>query len=117
MKKKANQGTLVLELTHDGIPDSDLQPEEFDEYQLTVLNELDENIQASVRKGCPIKVVDFATGQDIASFNMKNVVLSKEQEKLLIKDLYDAMMRYMSDPENIAKIKKRAEQLKQQNDK
>ncbi len=112
MKKKTIQGTVILELRHDGIPDSELQPEEFDELQLAVLNTLSPNIQASIRRGCPIKVIDVESGQDIA-FNMKNVVLSEYQIQSLAKNVYDSMMRYMSDPENAAKIKKRAEQIRQ----
>ena len=115
MKQKEQPGTLILELTHDGIPDSELKPEEFDERQLTALEALPPDMQAAVRKGYPIKVLDAETGENIMSFNLKNVVLSEYQKETLAKSLLDAMCRYMADPENAAKIEKRAEEIRRKN--
>ena len=59
--KKEQTGTIVMELNHSGIPDSELMPEEFDEQQLAVLNTLDSSFQEKIRRGCPIHVVDMET--------------------------------------------------------
>lgn len=66
---KKQSGTLVIELNHRGIPDEELKPEEFNDYQLAVLAALDPKLQEKIRQGCPFSVVDMETNTCIAQFN------------------------------------------------
>ena len=102
------QGNLFMEaasieFNHSGIPDDELKPEEFNDYQLAVLKALPPERQAPIRRGCPVSVIDLATGNQIAAFNMHNVAPSELQKKQLGKAVYEAMQRYFQDPENVKK--------------
>ena len=116
MKKKKLSGTATIEFNHSGIPDNELQPEEFSEYQLAVLRALPPDQQASIRKGCPIKVIDFETGNEIAAFNLKNIALTEYQKKELGRSLFESMQRYLSKPENAAKFEEWKQQRKEDGD-
>lgn len=111
--KKKTQGYAVIEFNHSGIPDNDLKPEEFNERQVSVLNALPADRKKPILHGCPAAVVNLATGEKLASFNMKNAAPSEYQKKALGKALYEATQRFMQDPEN---AKKFAEWKKQHKD-
>ena len=102
-KRKEPKGTTIIEFNHCGIPDDELKPEEFNDYQLAVLKALSPERQAPIRRGCPVSVIDLATGNQIAAFNMHNVAPSELQKKQLGKAVYEAMQRYFQDPENVKK--------------
>lgn len=102
MKNKSD-GTAIIELNHRGIPDDELQPEEFNARQLQVLKALPPERQAQIRRGCPVKVVDLDTGEEVAAFNMMNVALSEFDMEMLARSLYKAAERYFSNPENMAR--------------
>ena len=99
-------GFAIIELNHSGIPEEELYPEEFSEYQLAVLDSLPPKRREAILKGHPVKVVEIATRKEIAEFNMKNFVLSEDQKERLAHTLYDAIVRYLSDPENEAEFEK-----------
>ena len=46
-------------------------------------------------------MIDLATGNQIAAFNLHNVAPSELQKKQLGKAMYEAMQRYFQDPENV----------------
>lgn len=98
--KKKTQGYAVIEFNHGGIPDNELQPEEFNELQMSVLNALPADRKKPILRDCPAAVVNLATGEKIASFNIKNVAPSEYQKKALVRALYEATQRFMQDPEN-----------------
>ena len=102
-KRKEPKGTTIIELNHSGIPDDELKPEEFNDYQLAVLKALPPERQAPIRRGCPVSVIDLATGNQMAAFNMHNVAPSEFQKKQLGKTVYEAMQRYFQDPEHVKK--------------
>ena len=89
MKRNKTAGTAIIEFNHGGIPDDELKPEEFSEYQLAVLNSLPVERQEPIRRGCPVKVIDMATGNEIASFNMNNVEPTEFQKQMLARALYE----------------------------
>ena len=105
MKRNKTAGTAIIEFNHGGIPDDELKPEEFSEYQLAVLRSLPVERQDSIRRGCPVKVIDMDTGNEIAAFNMKNVEPTEFQKQMLARALYESMQRFYSNPENEAKFK------------
>ena len=100
MRNKSKPGTIVVELNHSGIPDGELQPEEFSEQQLAVLEQLDPSEQKKIRRGCPIHVVDMETGKAIAIFNEHNVKPSDAEMNLLAKTILDGILKWRQDPEN-----------------
>lgn len=102
--KKKTQGYAVIEFNHGGIPDNELKPEEFDQLQVSVLNALPADRKQPILRGCPAAVVDLATGEKIASFNMKNVAPTEYQKKALGRALYEATQRFMRDPGNAKKF-------------
>jgi len=102
-KPKNNNGTVVIEFNHSGIPDEELRPEEFDEQQLAVLTALPPERQEQIRKGCPVAVLDIASGATLATFNRKNISLTKYQKESLARAVYEAAQRFYSDPENMKK--------------
>lgn len=100
MRSKANTGTIVMELNHSGIPDGELQSEEFSKQQLAVLEQLDPTEQKKIRQGCPIHVVDMETGKAIAIFNEHNVKPSEYEMNLLAKTILDGILKWRQDPEH-----------------
>ena len=102
-KPKNHDGTVVIEFNHSGIPDEELRPEEFDEQQLAVLTALPPERQEQIRKGCPVAVLDIASGATLATFNRKNISLTKYQKESLARAVYEAAQRFYSDPENVKK--------------
>lgn len=102
--KKKQTSTIVMELNHSGIPDSELKPEEFDEQQLAVLNALDSTFQEKIRRGCPIHVVDMKTGEAVARFNIHNVKPSDFEMQMLARSLLDRFLEWRKDPENQKKL-------------
>ena len=102
-KRKEPKGTTIIEFNHSGIPDDELKPEEFNDYQLAVLKALPPERQAPIRRGCPVSVIDLATGNQMAAFNMHNVAHSEFQKKQLGKAVYEAVQRYFQDPEHVKK--------------
>ena len=78
--RKEPTGYAVIEFNHSGIPDNELKPEEFTPRQEAVLRALQKDRQAQIRRGCPVAVIDMATGDRIESFNMKNVAPSEFQK-------------------------------------
>ena len=91
-KRKELKGTTIIELNHSGIPDDELKPEEFNDYQLDVLKALPPERQTPIRRGCPVSVIDLATGNQMAAFNMHNVAPSELQKKQLGKAMYEAIL-------------------------
>ena len=102
-KRKEPKGTTIIEFNHSGIPDDEPKPEAFNDYQLAVLKALPPRWQTSIRRGCPVSVIDLATGNQIAAFNMHNVAPSEFQKKQLGKTVYEAVQRYFQDPEHVKK--------------
>lgn len=100
---KENAGYMVIELTHDGIPDADLVPEDFSEFQLSVLKQLDLKMQELISAGNPISVIDKATGATICEFNKCNFQPSQAQIDEVGKSLAELFQRMMSNPEKRAK--------------
>lgn len=100
---KPRNGTVVVELNHSGIPDSELQPEAFCEQQLAVLRSLDPKVQEKINVGYPITVIDLGTGTTLASFNRKNVAASEYQLRSLARALIDSIEEYYSNPDNLRK--------------
>ena len=71
-KRKEPKGTTTIEFNRSGIPDDELKPEDFNDHQLAVLKALPPERQAPIRRGCPVSVIDLATGnqkKDTASRN------------------------------------------------
>ena len=91
----------LIEFNHSGIPDDALKPEEFSDYQLAVLKALPPERQEPIRRGCPASVVDLATGNRIAAFNMHNIVPSEFEMKQLAESVYKAAERYFQDPQHV----------------
>ena len=104
-RSRENWFALIV-LNHGGIPEEELHPEEFSESQLAVLDSLPPERREPILKGRPVKVVEIATRKEIAEFNMKNFVLSESQKERLGNVLYDAVLRFLSDPENEAEFEK-----------
>ena len=102
--RKEPTGYAVIEFNHSGIPDNELKPEEFTPRQEAVLRALQKDRQAQIRRGCPVSVIDMATGDRIESFNMKNVAPSEFQKNQLGRAVYEAVHRFMQDPENAKKF-------------
>lgn len=100
-KRKESKGMTLIEFNHSGIPDDALKPEKFTDYQLAVLNALPPERQEPIRRGCPVSVVDLATGNKIATFNMHNIVPSEFEMKQLAESVYKAAERYFQDPEHV----------------
>lgn len=100
-KRKEPKGMTLIEFNHSGIPDDALKPEEFSDYQLAVLKALPPERQELIRRGCPASVVDLATGNRVATFNMHNIVPSEFEMKLLAESVYKATERYFQDPEHV----------------
>ena len=63
--RKEPTGYAVIEFNHSGIPDNELKPEEFTPRQEAVLRALQKDRQAQIRRGCPVAVIDMATGDRI----------------------------------------------------
>ena len=61
--KKKSQGYAVIEFNHGGIPDNELQPEEFNQLQVSVLNALPADRKQPILRGYPAAVVNLATGE------------------------------------------------------
>lgn len=112
MKKRKASGTAYIEFNHAGIPDDKLQPEEFTEYQLAVLNSLPAERQEPIRRGCPVRVIDLETGNEVAAFNMKNIEPTEFQKQMFARSLYESMQRFYNNPENEAKFREWNEQRK-----
>ena len=102
--KRKQTGYAVLEFNHSGIPDSELQPEQFDDRQRAVLQALAPDRRAAIERGCPATVIDLTTGEGIASFNMKNVKPSEYEQRQLGRALYESMQRALQDPETKRKF-------------
>lgn len=102
--KRKQTGYAVLEFNHSGIPDSELQPEQFDDRQRAVLQALAPDRRAAIERGCPATVIDLTTGEGIASFNMKNVKPSEFEQRQLGRALYESMQRALQDPETKRKF-------------
>lgn len=102
--KKKTQGYAVIEFNHGGILDNELKPEEFNQLQVSVLNALPADRKQPILRGCPAAVVNLATGEKIASFNMMNVAPTEYQKQALGRALYEATQRFMQDPENAKKF-------------
>ena len=100
MKRKEQSGTAIIELNHSGIPDSKLKPEKFDEWQEAVLAALSTELQEKIRKGCPVSVIDLSTGNAIATFNRKNVAITKWQTESFARSIFESIQEYFKDPEN-----------------
>lgn len=100
-KRKESKGMTLIEFNHSGIPDDALKPEKFTDYQLAVLNALPPERQEPIRRGCPVSVVDLATGNKIATFNMHNIVPSEFEMKQLAESVYKAAECYFQDPEHV----------------
>jgi hypothetical protein len=101
--KKKPTGTIVMELNHSGIPDDQLQPEEFDDLQKAVLTALQPEHQEKIRKGCPYAVSDLETGRSV-KFNQHNVKPSETQMRMLGRALLDSYREWIKDPENQKKM-------------
>ena len=84
-------GTIVIELTHAGIPDSELKPESFSEQQLTLLSALKQDIREKVLKGYPIIIMDLETRQVCTEFNRQNVKPSEAQIERFARVIYEKM--------------------------
>ena len=114
MKKEKASGYVVIELNHSGIPDEKLKPETFSPHQEAVLAALPPERQEAIRRGCPVIVADVGTRENVATFNMGNVSLSKYQVESLGRSLHETVQRFYSDPENERRFqewkKKREEQ-------
>lgn len=102
MKKKP-MGTIVMELNHSGIPDDQLQAEEFDDLQKAVLASLQPEHQEKIRKGYPYTVSDLETGGSV-KFNHHNVKLSETDMGILARSLLDSYREWIKDPENQKKL-------------
>ena len=100
MKRKEQSGTVIIEHNHGGIPDSKLKPEKFDEWQESVLATLSSELQKKIRRGCPVSVVDLSTGAAIATFNRKNVAITKREAESFARSILESMQEYFKDPEN-----------------
>lgn len=105
MKRRKQDGYAVIEFTHAGIPDDQLRPEEFNEHQIEVMNALEPKFQDQIRRGIPIGVMDVETGEDIESFNRKNVVPSETQLNSLARVLYREIQEFYKNPENVKNMK------------
>ena len=53
--------------------------EEVTEQQLKVFHELDEKSQALIKEGVPMKVIDLASGTELAHFNLYNITIDEHQ--------------------------------------
>lgn len=100
-KRKEPVGMTLIEFNHSGIPDDQLKPEEFTDYQLAVLETLPPERQKPIRMGCPVSVVDLATGNRIATFNMHNIEPSEFEKKQFAESIYRAVESYFQDPEHV----------------
>lgn len=100
-KRKEAKGMTLIEFNHDGIPDDALKPEEFTAYQLAVLKALPPERQEPIRRGCPVSVVDLATGNRIASFNLHNIEPAEFEKRQFAEAIYRAAERYFQDPEHV----------------
>ena len=85
--KKSRPGTIVMELNHAGIPDSELKPEIFDDRQLTVMSALESRFQDNIRKGYPYTVMDMESGKVLEKFNLHNVKPSESQMNAMARSL------------------------------
>lgn len=113
-KRKEPKGMTLIEFNHSGIPDDALKPEEFSDYQLTVLKALPPERQEPIRRGCPASVVDLATGNRVATFNMHNIEPAEFEKRQFAEAIYRAAESYFQDPEHVKeyeawKMKREAE--------
>ena len=53
--------------------------EEVTEQQLKVFHEIDEKSQALIKEGVPMKVIDLASGTELAHFNLYNFTIDEHQ--------------------------------------
>ena len=105
MKRCKHEGYAVIEFTHAGIPDDKMRPEDFNEHQIAVMNALAPKFQDQIRQGIPISVMDIETGEEVESFNRKNVVPSDTQLNSLARVLYHEIQEFYKNPENVKKMK------------
>ena len=91
-KKKNPIGTAVIEYNHSGIPDSALEPEEFNAHQIEVLEELAAEVREKVNKGIPMGVIDLESGTTVEAFNMQNVAPTKQQIKAFAREIIKNMI-------------------------
>jgi len=98
--KKSRPGTIVMELNHAGIPDSELKPEIFDDRQLTVMSALESRFQDNIRKGYPYTVMDMESGKVLEKFNLHNVKPSESQMNAMARSLLDAFRKWEKRPED-----------------
>lgn len=103
---KNRPGYMVIQFNHSGIPDEDLKPETFSPEQEMILSKLDAHIQADIRKGCPVAVIDSESSQEIAKFNMGNVKPSQFDIDMLARSLFPKIKEFYADPENVRKAEK-----------
>ena len=103
---KNRPGYMVIQFNHSGIPDKNLKPETFLPEQEMILSKLDAHIQAEIRKGCPVAVVDSEFSQKIAKFNMGNVKPSQFDIDMLARSLLPKIKEFYADPENVRKAEK-----------
>lgn len=103
---KNRPGYMVIQFNHSGIPDKDLKPETFSPEQEMILSKLDTHIQAEIREGHPVAVVDLESSQKIAKFNMGNVKPSQFDIDMLARSLLPKIKEFYADPENVRKAEK-----------
>lgn len=103
---KNRPGYLVIQFNHSGIPDKDLKPELFSPEQERILSKLDAHIQAEIRKGHPVVVIDSESSQEIAKFNIGNVNPSQFDIDMLARSLLPKIKEFYADPENVRKAEK-----------
>lgn len=100
---KETTGYIIIQLTHDGIPDTELVPEKFNEFQQSILDQLDSKMQELICAGKPISVIDKETGATICEFNKCNFKPSQAQINDVGRSLAELFQRMMSNPEERAK--------------
>ena len=62
MKKSKTSDIAIIEFNRGGIPDDELHPESFSEYELAVLNSLPSERQEPISRIWPVKGIDMDTG-------------------------------------------------------
>ena len=97
-KSRSTSGTIVIELTHEGIPDSELKPEAFSKQQLVLLSALNQDFREKALKGYPLIVMDLETRQVCAEFNKQNVKPSEAQIERFARAIYERMKADIKDP-------------------
>ena len=96
---KKQKGMVLVELSHGGIPDDELCPEDYNEEQLALLRSIPTEHQVKIWKGYPVFLVDLATGNRLGSFNLKNFVLEDCKKEAIARILLEAVHRKMKEQE------------------